>query len=64
MTAPELYKLEDFDLFIAQVEENWLTFSSEEDRVKMFFGDANKGLELFKKWQNDELDLSRELLQK
>ena len=53
MTAKDFYQLEDFDLFIAEAEEKWLTFSTEEERVTALFGNVEKGLELYKRHLNN-----------
>lgn len=60
MTAKELYNLQDsqyeedmatFAEFITEFEDKWLQYSDEETKVKAYFGNADKGFELFKKWK-------------
>ncbi len=60
MTAKELYNLKNspneselgtFEEFISEFEDKWLQYSDEETKVKAYFGSAENGFELFKKWK-------------
>ncbi len=60
MTAKELYAIDKtensdelgtFDEFISEFEDKWLQYSNEETKVKAYFGNADKGFELFEKWK-------------
>jgi hypothetical protein len=54
MTTQDLFDLEDFDEFIADIEDKWLQYTPIEERIKIFFGSTQNSLELFNKWKNDE----------
>jgi hypothetical protein len=51
MTAKELYELEDFEDFISEFEGKWLQYTTEQTKVKSYFGSVKNGLELFEKWK-------------
>lgn len=47
MTTEELYKSDDFDLFISEAEEKWLTFFPKEKVIEIFFGSIENAQKLF-----------------
>ncbi len=54
MTTEELYELEDFNLFISEAEEKWLTFFSKEKMIEIFFGSIENAQKLFEIYKNNQ----------
>jgi len=54
MTTEELYELEDFDLFISEAEEKWLTFFPKQKMIEMFFGSIENNKKLFELHKDDK----------
>ncbi len=54
MTAKEIFKLEDFDLFISEYQDKFFQYSNEETVLNTFFKSNEKVILLFKKWKNGE----------
>ncbi len=54
MTTEELYNLEEFDLFISEAEEKWLTFFPKNRMVEIFFGSIENAHKLFEMHKNNE----------
>lgn len=54
MTIEKLYEQEDFDLFIAEAEEKWLTFFPKEKMVEILFGSIENAQRLFELHKEDK----------
>ena len=54
MTTEELYELEDFDLFISEAEEKWLTFFPKQKMIEVFFGNIENAKKLFELHKDDK----------